>query len=237
MGMGMGKLGVFAGVAGSVALAGSAEAAFQSLSMDLVNSGNQGKTYRLFANVDSGARVDAVFGNAQSDLSISLANGASFYQNANAGPASTDTNSNFFPFVPSMEWDSFVTIGALYQNGGPVDTANNLSHLNIDFAPFESGGGDIFTDNGTWFVTPSDVQGLEVGGQVLLGQFTVYGGIGDASDIIGQISVQGQDSGGATWSAIGASWSTVVVPEPSTALLIGLGLTGLAGKGRRRNRS
>ena len=32
-------------------------------------------------------------------------------------------------------------------------------------------------------------------------------------------------------------WSATVVPEPSTALLLGLGLTGLAGKGRRRSRS
>ena len=234
----MGKLSVFAGVAGSVALAGSAEAALQSLSMDLIRSGAEGNTYHLFANVDSGARVDAVFGNAQGALSIDTANGASFYQNANGGPLSSDINDNFFPFVPSMEWDSYVTIGSQYQDGGPVAPANELDTIGISFQDFEAFGTDeIFSDGGTWFVTPSDVQGEEVSGQVLLGQFTVQGGIGDASDIIGQINIQGQDIGGNTWQAIGASWSTVVVPEPSTALLIGLGLTGLAGKGGRRSRS
>ncbi|MBG84213.1 MAG: hypothetical protein CMJ40_06660 [Phycisphaerae bacterium] len=220
---------VFAGAVGGLFLAGTATAALQSVSMELVNSGDQGNTYRLMANLDAGARVDAVYGNSVGTLSIGTANGATMYQNANGGPTSKEINSNFFPFVPSMEWDSYVSIGALYQNGAPFGE-NNLNNIGINWSAFE-GGGDLVTDNGSWFITPDDAQGAELNGQVFLGQFTVQGGLGTADDLVGQINLQGKDSNGETWNAIGASWNT---PIPAPGALALLGLAGLASSRRRR---
>ena len=39
-----------------------------------------------------------------------------------------------------------------------VYSANNLLDIGIDWTSFEAGG-DVYTDNGTWFVTPDDDQG------------------------------------------------------------------------------
>ena len=220
---------VFAGAVGGLFLAGTASAALQSVSMDLVAVGDQGYTYRMFANLDAGARVDAVYGNSVGTLSIAAANGATMYQNANGGPTSKEINSNFFPFVPSMEWDSYVSIGAYYQNGAPFGE-NNLNNIGVDWAAWE-GGGDLFADNGSWFVTPDDAQGAELNGQVFLGQFTVQGGNGDASDLVGQVNLQGKDADGNTWNAIGASWGGEI-PAPGALAL--LGLAGVAGRRRRR---
>ncbi|MDG1838109.1 MAG: hypothetical protein P8I91_04835, partial [Phycisphaerales bacterium] len=59
------KFGILAGAVGGLVLAGTAMASpLQSLTMELVNSGDQGDTYRLYANLDEGARIDAVYGNA-----------------------------------------------------------------------------------------------------------------------------------------------------------------------------
>ena len=225
----MRKLSVFAGVVGGIALAGTASAALQSLSMELVNSGAEGNTYRLMANLEAGARIDAVYGNSQGALSVGVANGGSIYHNANGGPTSKEINSNFFPFVPSMEWDSYVSIGAYYQNGAPFG-ANNLNNIGVDWASWE-GGGDLYSDNGSWFVTPEDAQGAELNGQVFLGQFTVQGGTGTSADLVGQVNLQGKDANGETWNAIGASWGGEI-PAPGALAL--LGLAGIAGRRRRR---
>jgi MYXO-CTERM domain-containing protein len=224
----MNATSVFAGAVGGLFLASAAAmgSPLQGMSMELVNSGDQGNTYRLFANLDAGARIDAVYGNAQGDLFIGTANGGTMYQNANGGPTSKEINSNFFAFVPSLEWDSYVSIGALYQDGSPFGS-NNLNNIGINWTSFE-GGGDLVTNNGSWFVTPDDAQGNELNGQVFIGQFTVEGGSGDASDIIGQVNLQGKDANGDTWNEVGATW----VPAPGALAL--LGLAGLAGRRRRR---
>ena len=174
--------------------------------------------------------LDAVYGNSQGALSVAVANGGSIYHNANGGPTSKEINLELLPFVPSMEWDSYVSIGAYYQNGAPFGE-NNLNNIGVDWAAWE-GGGDLFADNGSWFVTPDDAQGAELNGQVFLGQFTVQGGNGDASDLVGQVNLQGQDAG---WKHLetpsAASWGSEI-PAPGALAL--LGLAGVAGRRRRR---
>ena len=200
---------------------------FQGLTLELHNSGAQGESYRLYANLDAGARVDAVYGNAQGVLSIYAAEG-SIYHDAAGGATSQAINSAFFQFVPSMEWDSYVSIGALYSNGDPFG-GNNLNDIGIDWGVWE-GGGDLYTDNGSWFVTPDDPQGEEVNGQVFLGQFTISGGNGSSFDLQGQINLQGKDANGDTWNEIGAP---INFPSPGALALLGIG--GFFGPRRRRH--
>ncbi len=210
------------GALGALALAGAAQATpFQGFTVESMGDMGSGETVRLYVNIDSGSRIDAVFGNSVGALSIS-ADGGSFYQNALGGPTSTAINSAFFPLAPSLEWDSYVTIGALYSNGSPFGT-NALLDIGIDWNSFESGG-DLATDNGSWFVTPVDEQGAEVDGMVLIGQFTLQGG----ADLVGQVSLQGKDADGNTWQELGVTW----VPAPGALAL--LGLAGIAGRRRRR---
>ena len=211
-------LGLTAGV-GSLILAGTATADFQGLTLEVVDNGGTvaGTTYDLYANVDAGGRVDAVYGDGTNTLSIGV-NGGNFVQNIYGGNTSMDINPAFLPLFPSLAYDSFVTIG-LTDSGG-----NALNNIGIDFTGFAAGG-TLSTDNGTWFVTPDDAQGNESGGRVLLGRFTIDGG-----DLEGSINLQGRDSSGTVWNADGISFSTI--PAPGALAL--LGLAGLAVRRRRK---
>ena len=222
------KTSVMLGTAGALTLAGLAHATpFQGFTIESLGDMGYGETYRMYVNIDAGTRIDAVFGNASGNMSIGAASGMSFYQNALGGPTSTAINSAFFPLAASLEWDSYVSIGALHADGYPFPE-NKLLDIGVDFNSFEAGGA-IDSSNGSWFVTPADPQGGELMGMVFIGQFTVVGGSGDGyADLVGQISLQGKDIDGNTWQEIGVTW----VPAPGALAL--LGFAGLAGRRRRR---
>lgn len=223
---------VFAGTVAAFAMAGTASAAFQGIASTVANVGDQGTTYRIYAQMDMGDRLDAVAGNGSQNLALTSVDG--FYQNANGGPTSKEINSNFFAFVPSLEWDSYVTVGALYQDGSTVGGENALNNVGIDWSAFEAGG-DLETDNGTWFVTPDKQQGEaidhggDIGYGVLIAQVTTTDNGGTFSGLL-----QGKDANGDTWSAnvSGAAYGGGDIPAPGALAL--LGLAGVAGRRRRR---
>ncbi|MBG84211.1 MAG: hypothetical protein CMJ40_06650 [Phycisphaerae bacterium] len=214
-------------------MVGTANADFQGIEWDVVNNSEFGTTFRVYAMMDPGDRLDAVAGNSSQPLSFSSQ--GDFYQNVNGGPTSKEINSNFFPFVPSLEWDSYVTVGALYQDGFPFGE-NNLNNVGIDWGSFESGA-DLYTDNGTYFVTPDQQQGqaIEVqtnagnGYGVLIAQLTVSYPRALFSGLL-----QGKDANGDTWQA---SVNDAVIGQltpPAPGALAVLAIAGFAGPRRRR---
>ncbi len=204
-----------AGVASLVA-GSSAFADLNSISVDAIDSGmGLGTTYRVYADVDAGDQVNAVYGDAGAALHIESS--ASFYQNAFGG--NTPPSAALIAVFPSLEFDSFVSIGRL------TDTDDGMLEIGIDWSAFEAGG-PIFTDNGSWFATPDNAQVFEVDGRVLIGQFTTAG------DVSGIINLQGKDDSLNNWNAVGVEFASGVVPAPGAIAL--LGIAGLAARRRRR---
>jgi MYXO-CTERM domain-containing protein len=208
-------LGYTAGI-GSLILAGSASADFTGMEYETVENGMAGlTTYRIYAGVDVGGELDAVYGDESNLLTVSSESG--FYQNGFGG--NTAPNAALFGFFASLEFDSFVTIGLL------TDTGDEMLNIGIEWAGFEAGGA-IVTDNGTWFATPSDAQVFEVDGRVLVGQFTVN----DDDHVYGSMNFQGKNADLSNWNADGIAFDTA--PAPGALAL--LGLAGIAARRRRK---
>ncbi len=216
------------GAAGTLIATAAASADVSGVSFDVLGDTGYGEVYRMYAEIGDGERIDAVFGNSVGPMNVGPSAGLSFYQNALGGPTSTSINSAFFALAPSLEWDSYVTIGALYADGTPF-AENKLLDIGIDWASFEAGGA-IDTNNGSWFVTPVDAQGEEQGGRVLIAQWVVIGGTGNPfADVVGCMSFQGKDANGDTFQSLNVCWD---IPAPGALAL--LGVAGLAGRRRRR---
>lgn len=144
--------------AAALMVGASAMADIQGLTFELVGAnmvdpavaGGDNYTVDVWAHIDDGNRVDAVAGNSKTTKLI--ATSGVFYQAMGAGALSTGNNEAFWGAFPDMEYDSFVTIGCLSSQCG--GQSNALQAIGIDFDDFESNGGDITTDNGTYFITP-----------------------------------------------------------------------------------
>ena len=138
-----------------------------------LNSAAEGThTFRVYAQFSNpNDQLLSIFGNAANPLSISST--TSFYQSAVGGPTAEGLNPLLFESFPSLEWDSYVTIGAEDNSGTGVQSAG------LDYNSFETGGA-LTSDpvaGGSWFTFP-DTEPLafpDADGRVLIGQFTTDG--------------------------------------------------------------
>ena len=212
----------FSVLAGGAAMlfASTASAGFNGLSYDIVAiDGVDGApahwTARIYADLGAGDRLDAVYGNGSNPLTMGTT--SSLYQNSFGGDTTTAINPALYAAFPSLVYDSWVTIGLEDQVG------NALSDIGMNF-----GADEVSTSDGSFYVTPDDAQGEEVGGRVLIAQFT---SMDYDSDLVGTISMQGKNADGSNWTAESVSYE-FSLPAPGALAL--LGLAGIAGRRRRR---
>ncbi|MEE2908025.1 MAG: hypothetical protein VX527_09365 [Planctomycetota bacterium] len=186
-------------------------------------------TWRLYAEFDNANDQLTSVGGANPTLGAIISYGG-FYQNYVGGATSAYINSNFFPFIPELEYDSWVTIG-----GETTTDSQTLTTVGINFSSFEAGN-DLFITNGEWTRPMNDPQafGQVVGSmpnyQVLVGQFTIAG-YGPNTAPWGQLNLSGfSEQFGLTgelmpWSAENVSFGTPV-PAPGALALLGLAVLG-----------
>ncbi len=155
--------------------AGFAQANLIGLESEVYTESPYGTVYRVYATFDSPTdELVAVYAleSAPMELSVTTA----FYQDAVGGVLGNTINPAFFGAFPSLEYDSWFSIGSSDSNG-----TSDIQQVGMDdaFASFEAGSGfilDAFV-GGSFFLIPDVSTDAEAGddGRVLIGQFTTDG--------------------------------------------------------------
>ena len=155
--------------------ASSALASFVGMEYETVAETAYGTTYRVYATFDNpNDELVAVYALETAPMTVGVS--TSFYQDAVGAVLAQTINTLFFTTFPSLEYDSWFTIGSTDANG-----TSDVQQVGMDsyFEAFENGGGftiDTFI-GGSWFVLPNQSADAEAGadGRVLVGQFTTDG--------------------------------------------------------------
>ncbi len=207
----------------SLLFTSAVSADFQGISVDILDSGlGIGLTYRVYVDVEEGDQVNAIWGDG--DNSLIIESSTSFYQNEYGGYGTP--SESLFSFFPSLEYDSFVTIGLLNNTG------DAMWDIGIDWTDFEDNGGAISTDNGIWFATPDEAQVYEQDGRVLIGQFTTDGvGAFEDGNSFGYVNILGKN---ADLNLTSWQYHNVSLRIPAPGAIAVFGLAGFLGVKRRK---
>ena len=152
----------------------------EGLSYELVASdpiGTGQHTYRLYVDFGSNdVEVTAVYGTDTTPWEMTSTSADGFYNDPLGADFGGAINPMFFSVFPTLQYDSWFTIGAEPGDDDGLNSAFDAALTSL--ADFNSG--DDFLVNtfvgGSIFVVPgANTQGVPVDGKVLIGQFTTSG--------------------------------------------------------------
>ncbi|MDC3198409.1 hypothetical protein OAT89_01970, partial [bacterium] len=156
-------------------------------------------TYRVYVDCTNALdEVSAVYGDATDPLTLISTEG--FYQDVFGEPFGWSINPAFFGAFPSLEYDSWVTIGS--ENNLVIGTHNTVG---LDMENFEAGG-DLVVDNalgGSWFTLFGD-EAAQAGDdlKVLIAQLTIPAGSAFTGNFNVQFFVNGEQSNSTQYPAV-----------------------------------
>lgn len=162
-------------------------------------------TYRVYVDCTNPAdEVSAVYGDATAPLFLFAS--AGFYQNTFGEPFGWSVNPAFFGAFPSLEYDSWVTIGS--ETTVVTGTHNTVG---LDMENFEAGG-DLVVDNangGSWFTLFGD-EAAQAGDdlKVLIAQLTIPAGSNFTGNFNVQLFVNGEQYNSTQYPAVPFSSQT-----------------------------